>query len=332
MGIIQNKKSDLTHNKTNKVLVSILCLTYNHEDYIRECIEGFLIQKTNFDFEVLIHDDASFDLTSSIIKEYEKNNPGIIKTIYQTKNKYSKNINLVEYNLSRAKGKYIALCEGDDYWTDPYKLQKQVDFLNNNLDYGLVYTKVKTYHQSIARFSKNSWGGESTSFDQLIEVNHIPSLTVLLKTDLIRDYFKEIKPETKNWKMGDYPIWLYASLKSKIHFHDEVTGVYRVLEESASHSTSIKKKESFILSFFEIKSFFLEYNNKRYSKDGLKDSLNLSLASNALAFNDTVKAIYYFKKIKKKTLKIRIKILINKYNFLQLFFNVIKYFKIINFK
>lgn len=121
-------------NKT--IIVSICCLTYNHEPYIRKCLDGFIMQKTNFPFEVLIHDDASTDRTADIIREYEAKYPDIIKPIYQTENKYSKGIGITKtYQFPRAQGKYIALCEGDDYWTDPLKLQKQVDFLEANQEY-----------------------------------------------------------------------------------------------------------------------------------------------------------------------------------------------------
>jgi len=100
-------------------LVSICCLTYNHAPYIRDAIEGFLMQKTNFPVEILIHDDASTDGTADIIREYETRYPDIIKPIYQTENQYSKGVKISwEYQFSRARGKYIALCEGDDYWTD----------------------------------------------------------------------------------------------------------------------------------------------------------------------------------------------------------------------
>src|SRR5690606_34510298 len=104
----------------NNILVSISCLTFNHEKYIRRCLEGFIRQKTEFPFEVLIHDDASTDKTSDIIKEYEVDFPHLLKPIYQTENQYSKGISISStYNFPRARGRYIAMCEGDDYWTDP---------------------------------------------------------------------------------------------------------------------------------------------------------------------------------------------------------------------
>ena len=112
-------------------LVSISCITYNHEPYIVQALNGFLMQKTSFPFEVLIHDDASTDRTADIIREYEKKFPKIIKPIYQKENQYSKGNRaiLASFVYPRAKGKYIALCEGDDYWIDENKLQQQYEDL-----------------------------------------------------------------------------------------------------------------------------------------------------------------------------------------------------------
>ncbi len=117
----------------NTIQVSIICNAYNHENYIRDALESFLMQKTNFKFEVLIHDDASTDKTAEVIREYEEKYPEIIKPIYQKENQYSQGIRCSNvYQYPRVKGKYIAVCEGDDYWTDPYKLQKQFDALESN--------------------------------------------------------------------------------------------------------------------------------------------------------------------------------------------------------
>jgi glycosyltransferase involved in cell wall biosynthesis len=124
-------------------LVSISCITFNHSLYIRNCLDGLINQRTNFDFEILIHDDASNDGTREIIEEYSLRNPNI-KAICQNENQYSKGIRgiMARFNFPRARGKYIALCEGDDYWTDPFKLQKQVDFLEANPDYSLCFHPV----------------------------------------------------------------------------------------------------------------------------------------------------------------------------------------------
>lgn len=129
-----------------KPLVSISCTTYNHAPFIRQCLDGFVIQKTLFPFEVLIHDDASTDGTQDIIAEYEKKYPDIIKPIYQKDNQYSKGIPIgVTFNFPRAHGKYVAMCEGDDYWTDPLKLQKQVDFLESHPDYVMCSHRFNKY-------------------------------------------------------------------------------------------------------------------------------------------------------------------------------------------
>lgn len=117
------------------MLVSICCLSYNHEKFIRDALDSILKQKVNFEYEILIHDDASTDRSQEIIKEYEKKYPNIIKPIYQTENQYSKGGPIDPDNFNRAKGKYLAFCECDDYWIDENKLQKQIDFLENHPEY-----------------------------------------------------------------------------------------------------------------------------------------------------------------------------------------------------
>src|SRR5690554_1582208 len=116
--MLDNKNNKMDYSSTP--VVSICCITFNHGKFIREALEGFLSQKTNFCFEVLIHDDASTDDTATIIKEYASRFPNIIKPIFQKENQYSKGIRGMNrrFNFPRAKGKYIAMCEGDDYWID----------------------------------------------------------------------------------------------------------------------------------------------------------------------------------------------------------------------
>lgn len=126
-------------------LVSISCITYNHVKYIRDAIEGFLMQKTTFPIEILIHDDASTDNTATIVREYEVKYPQLIKPIYQTENQYSKKDGTIgRIQRGRARGKYYATCEGDDYWTDPLKLQKQVEYLEENTDCSLCFHASKS--------------------------------------------------------------------------------------------------------------------------------------------------------------------------------------------
>ena len=117
------------------IMVSIICIAYNHENYIRQALDGFVMQKTNFKIEVLINDDASTDDTAEIIKDYEEKYPDIIFPVYQEKNLYSQGIDPTRILIEKAKGRYIAFCEGDDYWTDEYKLQKQIEVLEAHPEY-----------------------------------------------------------------------------------------------------------------------------------------------------------------------------------------------------
>ena len=126
----------------NKPMVSICCQTYNHKNYIKQSIEGFLMQKANFKFEVLLRDDASTDGTLEIVKEYSEKYPDIINPLIYEENQYQKGISPFRDNVKRAKSKYIAICEGDDYWTDPLKLQKQVDFLEANPEFSFCFHNV----------------------------------------------------------------------------------------------------------------------------------------------------------------------------------------------
>lgn len=117
----------------NDIMVSVYCLAYNHEKYIRSALDGFVMQKTDFKYEVLVHDDASTDGTAQIIREYAKKYPEIIKPIYQTENQYSKGINVTKsFVIPRILGRYVAICEGDDYWTDDMKLQRQYDAMEKH--------------------------------------------------------------------------------------------------------------------------------------------------------------------------------------------------------
>ena len=131
---------------TVEPLVTIICTTFNHEGFISEALEGFLIQKTSFSFEIIVHDDASTDNTPNIIRDFAERYPLIVKPILQKENQYSnKEVNIwSDFTFPKAQGKYIALCEGDDYWIDESKLQKQVDFLENNPDYVITWTDFLT--------------------------------------------------------------------------------------------------------------------------------------------------------------------------------------------
>lgn len=130
-----------TEEKEYPVMVTIRCVTYNHVKYIRKCLEGFVMQKTTFPFEAIVHDDASTDGTTDIIREYADKYPTIIKPLFEVENQWSKhNDSIGRIMDANTRGKYIAPCDGDDYWKDPFKLQKQVDFLEEHPDFTLVHT------------------------------------------------------------------------------------------------------------------------------------------------------------------------------------------------
>lgn len=136
-------------------LVSIRCMVYNHEPYLRQCLDGFVMQQTSFPFEAIVHDDASTDGSAAIILEYAEKYPDIIKPIIETENQYSKEDGTIRRIIDAAMhpdSKYIALCEGDDYWTDPQKLQIQVSFLEEHPDYSLATHDFKVYEDANDKF------------------------------------------------------------------------------------------------------------------------------------------------------------------------------------
>jgi glycosyltransferase involved in cell wall biosynthesis len=238
-------------NEKEQILVSISCITYNHEPYIRDCIDGFLMQKTNFRFEILIHDDASIDGSADVIREYERKFPDLIKPIYQVENQYSQGINPSTFNSNRAKGKYIAFCEGDDYWTDPLKLQKQVDFLENNPEYGLVCTNVRYYYQETNVFKDRRYTeSKDVTYEELIDWDR-HSLRFFRMTPLTVCYRKEllnvikntihVKLDPQKYFIGDRNLYFNMALVSRIRYIPDVTGVYRVLRESMTHSKTRKR-------------------------------------------------------------------------------------------
>ena len=210
-------------------IVSICCLTYNHESFIHEAVNGFLMQKTNFPFDIIIHDDASTDRTAEIIREYEANYPTIIKGIYQKENQYSKGARgmFVRYVFPHAKGKYIALCEGDDYWTDPFKLQKQVDFLEANEDYAICFHNVYELADSEESQLLNldaTLEGETFTIKDLAKGNFIHTPSVVFRNGLI----KRFPVWFKDSPVGDYPLYMLLAQHGKIGRLPQVMATYRM--------------------------------------------------------------------------------------------------------
>lgn len=211
-------------------LVSIICCAYNHEPYIRQCLDGFIMQETNFPFEVLIHDDASTDRTADIIREYETKYPEIIKPIYQTENQYQKKIDVLStFLFPGVKGKYIAMCEGDDYWTDPLKLQKQVDFLENNQEYVLCTHYYTQFFQENLAFGATLplelTGGVSFSLQDYITYRYwyTQPLTSVFRADLIN---RIISKHYNDFK--DASLFFAILSYGKGYLYPDAMGVYRI--------------------------------------------------------------------------------------------------------
>jgi len=235
--------------------VSVCMITYNHEKYIREAIEGVLMQECNFYVELIIANDCSTDDTDTIIKEILKNHPrgSWIKYI-----NHKKNLGMMPnfiWGLEQCKGKYIALCEGDDYWTDPLKLQKQVDFLEGNSDYVLCFHQVsflKTNGEIVDDFITKVPENYET-IETLAKLgNYINTPSVVF-----RNIITEFPFEFEQSPVGDYFLYIILSQNGKLKYLQEEMAVYRF--GVGIHSTQDKIKMA--KSIFKFFSLLLSYFN-----------------------------------------------------------------------
>ena len=211
----------------SELMVTIRCLVYNHEPYLRQCLDGFVMQKANFRFEAIVHDDASTDGSAAIIREYAEKYPDIIKPILETENQYSKKDgSLTRIMNAHTHGKYVALCEGDDYWTDPLKLQKQVDFLESHPDYSLCWHRCRFYSQNDGNYTVNypKCGFESITATEFLNGTTIPqTLTLMYRRSSI-----DLNKYSSLRFNGDIVLYYMLLLQSKGHCMEDVMGVYRV--------------------------------------------------------------------------------------------------------
>ncbi|MFW6224678.1 MAG: glycosyltransferase [Bacteroidota bacterium] len=256
----------------NNPLLSICTLTYNHENFIAKTLDGFLSQETNFEFEIVIGEDASTDNTREIIKKYHSQFPDKIIIL---ENEY--NLGMVKNwvnALDGCEGKYIAFCEGDDYWTDPYKLQKQVDFLEANPEYGMVSSDVNLIDENgnplpdtnmvLKQREKRK---PTVDFFDLLETNLVNTLTVCVRADLMKSLTEKVVEENL-WFVYDYWFWLHIALKSKIRIFDEKIAAYRIHKKGISRQNGVLKKQRVFIIWDAIKSLLknkpnLSYNEKQ---------------------------------------------------------------------
>lgn len=235
-------------NTMTKPLVSIACVTYNHEKFISKAIEGFLLQKTDFSFEILIGDDSSTDDTKQIIEEFEKKHPHKIRIVSS-----KRNIGSLENNIkviSSSKGKYIAFCDGDDYWTDQFKLQKQVDFLEANSEYVMTYSDISLVDvnglpiddlDTYADQKKYYKDGEI--FWDLFKNSFINTNTTCVRSEnvlTLLDYVKKHKKDRRY--IYDYWLWLHIAREGKVKYIKDEMVAYRIHDQSISRKSYFEKR------------------------------------------------------------------------------------------
>ena len=233
--------------------VSVLCATYNHEEYLRQTLDGFLAQKTDFPYEVLVNDDASTDGTAEILREYAEKYPEIIRPFYQKENLYSRRINLYDVVFfPEARGEYIAICEGDDYWNDPEKLQLQVSWLDEHPDYSACV------HNSIGRFTDQpdrvlfaQDGDRDIPFEQVVKgMSHAyHTSSILARREFILN-----PPDYRNvaYEQGyftDYAVGVRLGLSGKVRFIDRCMSVYRIGSNPSAWSKGVGQEYSKLKRF-----------------------------------------------------------------------------------
>lgn len=233
---------------TRPVMVSIRCAAYNHEHYIRQCLDGFVMQKTIFRFEAIVHDDASTDGTVAIIREYAEKYPDIIKPIFETENQYSKRDGSLRRIIDEAcTGKYFAICEGDDYWTDPLKLQKQIDFLEAHPDCMMTFHRAecKWEGKDTEQYTYDMDVCEDRDYDSTELMEHwiVPCASMVYRRE-VADY--PIKHRERFFS-GDDVLYYSAAEMGKVHGFSDVMSVYRVHADSISRN---KERENYRLKVY----------------------------------------------------------------------------------
>jgi glycosyltransferase involved in cell wall biosynthesis len=241
-------------------LISVVCTTYNHAQYIEQAIVGFLMQDTDYPFEIIIHDDASSDRTREIVTSYAKRYPGIIRTIYQRENQYSLGRTSAAIAFGECRGKYIAFCEGDDYWTDSQKLQLQCALLESDPAYSLVF------HNSRLRY-------EARDDDRDEVACMLPKSDFDLEDVILNDWFIPSQSMMFRKEVLELPSWLHRvfgldfamhlllAARGKIRYIDRIMGVYRINSASISGN---RPPGFFQLKLIQTLSYFNFYTDFVY--------------------------------------------------------------------
>lgn len=245
--------------KEDDIKVSVICTVYNHENFLKKCLDGFVMQKTNFPFEVIVHDDASTDHSADIIKEYAKHFPNLFKPVLQEENQYSKGINVMQdIILPVCKGKYIALCEGDDYWIDKSKLQIQYDFMENNPECSMCVHNTKIHDLMGDKPDRDFY--KITKPINLSEYQVFFGWGVHTSSYFLRKEYAKLDQYMHKYFFGDYVILVNAFTCGQVcalpntmsvYNMNNVTGMtYEMLNQSKKGNTNkILQRKSFLEEF-----------------------------------------------------------------------------------
>jgi glycosyltransferase involved in cell wall biosynthesis len=255
-------KTSLTDNP----LVSVLLITYNHEPYIGQAIEGVLFQETDFSIELVIGEDCSTDRTREIVMKYQKKHSDIIRVITSDQNVGARKNG--QRTLQACRGKYIAFCEGDDYWHDPNKLQIQYDYLEMHPECGLVKTDYDVHDQRIGIHRHNVLHDRSRSFDfastpmatflAILDQRYFPRSCTIMVVKRLLDQIISSDAElhrSNRFLMGDTQKWAEMALISEVHYIDISTATYRISPGSASRPRKIKRAAEFSLSSADLRVY-----------------------------------------------------------------------------
>jgi glycosyltransferase involved in cell wall biosynthesis len=250
-------------------VVSICSSTYNHEQYIRQCLDSLLMQETDFEFEIIIHDDASTDKTADIIMEYVKEYPDIIKPILQKENQFSKGfIPIMTYVFPRVRAKYVAICEGDDYWTDPLKLQKQIAFLEASNDYVLCSGKCLKRDGDTFHAFRSSRTGVVT-FTDIAHDNIVVTTTAVFRNIFTDGDFYRMSDYLQYATNGDIFLYLLLLMNGKGYILPDCIAVYRMHDGGVISKQPDGVKYSRV---FQVRNILLRYlkdirADEQYIKD-----------------------------------------------------------------
>ena len=299
-------------------MISVGVMGYNQEKFVRQTMDCILAQQCSYPFEIVIGDDASSDNTRKILEEYQQRHPAIIRLLPKTPNKgVLKNYADV---IKACTGKYIAFCHCDDYWHDPLKLQKQVDFLEANPEYGLVHTDADFYFES-TRTTLHSYHAkthpnmpEGDVFEALLASKFsITTPTATYTKSAIDKYVDFNEFEKAGFLYEDLPTWLALSKHTKVKFLKDSTSTYRVIENSHSHSTSGDRKLYLLQGHYNMKMHFI----KKYgvSSEVVREfeikfnTQKFMMAYIWKKYEVAAEAYNFLKKEKATTLKLRLKLL-----------------------